>query len=526
MTAFYGGFLNRYIVFLLLLTAFFSAKDGEVSFKLEAYDNLSREDKVSFIVPFPEGFLTGTEDVLLVFPEQKLFPKQKIISKWKDNSVKLLELSVKGLEGRPVLAGKLLLGTFEKERKEAVEKELLENPELQKNKEAEKLPGWQKEKLKTALGKIETFSKPQEYKIKAFAIFEPKWYCETRVWGELLPAADNFRWRGYEEKFKSGYILFVLPGKKPEKTELSYYDTAHALFQMYLRDGNKEYLSAGHKEAKRYIDEELFREGPYYGQHRRGKGIPLPPAGLSLLYLQGLADDYILTGDTASLEWAKIMGEQLLKNIRESDLKLNEFNSGWPTVELLALYNLTGEERYFNKAKNIIELALGWQDVSGGWKRVYLESEGCTHGHKGGSAFMTAILCEGLINYHLLTGDKKTEKALLKAADWLIKEMYIPNQRAFRYTQCPLSTAPGIYSLNPLFLEMLGYATYISKDEKYRNVALEVLEDTIKTGNYADSPETFVACYRNSGKGLYWLYKNYVPVFKKKPVAAPPEGAK
>ncbi|MFH1074014.1 MAG: hypothetical protein V1752_02900, partial [Candidatus Firestonebacteria bacterium] len=104
----------------------------------------------------------------------------------------------------------------------------------------------------------------------------------------------------------------------------------------------------------------------------------------------------------------------------------------------------------------------------------------------------------------------------VKAADWLINEMYMPNQKTFRYIQCPLFTAPGTYSINPMFIEMLGYATYLSKDEKYRNVAIEVLDDTVKTGKYANYFDEFGQCFRSSGRGLFWLYKDYLEIIKMK----------
>ncbi|MFH1075190.1 MAG: hypothetical protein V1752_08895, partial [Candidatus Firestonebacteria bacterium] len=424
--------MSKYALIFIFLSSFFSANEGGIKLRLEPYDNLSPKEKLTFLVPLPRGILTGNEDILLDFPGLQLFAKHKIICSWEDKSVKVMELSLKGLEGRPVLEGKIIWGHFEKERKEAEEREKIENEEVLSKKTPEKLPGWQKEKLKNALKKIDSFSKPADYKIKVLAVFEPKWYCDSKVWGDLFPSSDNFNWRQYERKFEASYKENVVPAKKSEQAELSYYDTAHVLFQMYLRSGNKEYLYAGHKEAKRYIDEEILKDGQYKGQHVNGKGIPLPSPGLCLLYIEGLVDDYILTGDTSSLEWAKTLGNQFLKNIKESDLKINERNPGWPTLELLALYNITGEEWYLNKAKHIIDAVLGWQDLSGGWKRVYENKEECPHGHIGGSAFMTTILCEGLIHYHLMTGDKKVEKALIKAADWLINEMYMPNQKTFR----------------------------------------------------------------------------------------------
>ena len=510
-----GGILKKFLFILVFFISFLAANEGGVKFRLEPYDNLSPKEELSFFVPFPKGVLKGDEDIMLDFPELKIFARKKIIASWEDKSVKVIQLSFRGLEGRPILEGKVVWGTFEKERKEDEEK--AGNEASGAKKEPEKLPEWQKEKLKKALGKIDSYANPPEYKVKVLAIFEPRWYCDSKVWGDLFPSEDNFNWRRYERKFDASYKENVLPARKSGQAELSYYDTAHALFQMYMRSGNKEYLYAGHKETKRYIEEEIIKDGQFRGQHVNGKGIPLPWRGLRVLYIEGLVDDYILTGDTSSLEWAKAMGDQFVKNIKDSDLKINERNPGWPTLELLALYNVTGDEKYLNKAKKIIDVVLSWQDASGGWKRVYEDKEECSHGHKGGSAFMTTILCEGLIHYHLMTGDKRVEKALVKAADWLLNEMYMPNQKTFRYIQCPQSTAAGTYSLNPMYIEMLGYATYISKDEKYRRVAREVMSDTVKTGNYANHIKEFAQCFRSSSRGLYWLYKDYVSETKTTP---------
>ena len=112
-----------------------------------------------------------------------------------------------------------------------------------------------------------------------------------------------------------------------------------------------------------------------------------------------------------------------------------------------------------------------------------------------------------------MTGDEKVKNSIVRANEWLVNVMYQPDKKTFRYFECTekwdsnMNTL-GYYALNPMYFEMLGYASYISGNDKYLKVGREIAEDSInKTKNYAGHLKEFNEAYRNSGRGLYWLVK-------------------
>lgn len=492
------------ILLFLISFCLSSLAENSTTISIEGLNKVDSSKEITFGAPFAKEIFSGREDLALEFgPDSKIFPDYEVVSKWSDGSARVIVIKVKmKIKKGEKKEVKLLWGDYSKEKKEIIEKENKEIPE--------KIPDWQKEQMKKALMNIKLQSQTKSKNggdLLAFVRFEPDWYCYSKVWGDLLPSAENVDFKKYEERLKSSFERNVKTYRRSGKAELSYYDLAHTLYQAFLRSGKKEYFLAAHKEAKRFIEEEVVKDGPYKGQHINGKGNPLPWRGLRLLYMEGLIDDYILTGDKESFEVAKSMADVYLRGINNKDLYVNERNPGWPILELLAIYELTSDRKYFNKAREIIDIVLSWQDSArGGWIRVYEDKEECPHGHKGGSPFMTTVLLEGLIRYHIMTGDEKVKESILKANNWLINEAYIPQRKTFVYIQCPeYKRSGGVYTLNPMFIEMLGYAYHISKDEKYLKVALEFFKDTILKGEYANHIKEFTQCFRSSGRGLYWL---------------------
>ena len=466
--------MSKYLFCFLCLSSFLAAGNS-IAVTVEAINDIEG-GTVNFGVPFPKGTLKGNESLEFSTEKEKLSVSFRVISKWEDGTVRAVFCSLNTtLSAGQTLSGALTWVPGSGEAKPLEQSELT---------------------------RIEIKD------IKAFVKVDPKWICNSGVFGYILPSEENGEYAKYEKRFKSAYEQCVKNVKKG-KIEISYYDLAHALYSMALRSGNKEYYLAAHKETKRYIDEELIKEGSLKGQNKSASGNPLPWRGLRVMYIEGLVDDYLVTGDGESLMYAELQANNFVNCIREKDMYVNERNPGWPILELLNFYELTGKKEYREKAEWIINIVLGWQDkASGGWKRVYEDKEECNHPeHRGGSAFMTTILMEGLIRYHMLTGDEKVRIAIIRGNDWLINEMYIPSAKTFKYIQCP-EREGSVLSLNTMFFEMLGYASYLSKDGKYDKVTKEVVESTIKSGNYANHVKEFAQAFRSSGRGLYWLVKN------------------
>lgn len=83
----------------------------------------------------------------------------------------------------------------------------------------------------------------------------------------------------------------------------------------------------------------------------------------------------------------------------------------------------------------------------------------------------------GLKYYAEASGDQRAKDSVVKAANFMIDDMWIPDAKAFRYTSCPTSSiAP---TLNFLINEGVAYAWRQTKDARLRRVALDGMEVSV-----------------------------------------------
>jgi len=143
----------------------------------------------------------------------------------------------------------------------------------------------------------------------------------------------------------------------------------------------------------------------------------------------------------------------------------------------------------------VVEQAIAWQDpVRGNFPHPIGE---CKHEPRcvGSKAFMVGIVLEGMRAYHELTGDEQVRKLIIDAADWLVRDAWVPRDRGFYYADCKsfadIGRAWDIRELNGLV-----YAYMLTHDRKYLDIGLESLVAGTPLGPKAPA---FNACIcRNS----------------------------
>ncbi len=137
---------------------------------------------------------------------------------------------------------------------------------------------------------------------EAFILLPAKWLCDSEVIGEQVPVEENI-FTEYDKKLSRAYPARRDEALKKDVRSEFYYDTAHTFYQIYVRTGEPEYFVSARKEAVKYRDTEVIKEGPEKGntKHKNSRYI----------YVQAMADDYLLTGDERSLEIAGFMAEHL-----------------------------------------------------------------------------------------------------------------------------------------------------------------------------------------------------------------------
>jgi hypothetical protein len=138
----------------------------------------------------------------------------------------------------------------------------------------------------------------------------------------------------------------------------------------------------------------------------------------------------------------------------------------------MALYNATNDPYYLNAAKIIVERLLERQSADGGWRRqLTVDHCQCVPRHFGNTGFMVGVLLTGLKHYYQATGDERAADSIVRAARFLINDMWVPDAHAFRYTSCPRTKpAPG---LNFLLFDGLVFAHRRTHDPNIARVLAE-----------------------------------------------------
>lgn len=347
----------------------------------------------------------------------------------------------------------------------------------------------------------------------------PEWYCDSKAFGDVA-MVDKVKFPHYEEyvnKDFENYLKTREQGK--EYGMLNFgdwyqntvwgnmeYDTSHVFLLQYIRSGDLRFFKAGEEAARHYMDIDtchhnrdkisvgtvyrhcLGHVGGYYPSQARG--LSQGAAWVCHTWTQGLLDYYFLTGYKRSLETTKKIADKYAKyhtvNYDFSNCRI----PGWHLIHTVAMYQATDDEFYLNAAKIIVRRVLERQSPSiGGWMRQMHPGHcHCIPRHRGNAGFMVGILLSGLKLYHLATGDKSVADSIVKGAEFLIKDLWIPEVNGFRYTSCPKSHIGN--HRNTLILEGPSYAYRLSGKELFKNVVLT----GIKAADYKS--------YADAGKGI------------------------
>jgi hypothetical protein len=268
------------------------------------------------------------------------------------------------------------------------------------------------------------------------------------------------------------------------------YDSPLAYATEYLRGGDTRFLRLAEPAARHLSDVDTCHHDPdplrrwgqyahcighvgdYYPRGYREAAIAQGMMENSHTWVEGLFLLALLTGDARYREAAvettrRIAGARL----NDFDFK-NCRDCGWPLIHLMGGYQATGERYFLNGARVIVERVLEKQRPSGGWDRLMVPGH-CfcdPPRHMGEAGFMVGVLLDGLKRYHQATNDPRVAEAIVRAAGFLIRDMWVPELSCFRYTSCPRS-APSPEQ-NIQVLEGLAYAYRLSGDDGIRSICL------------------------------------------------------
>jgi uncharacterized protein YyaL (SSP411 family) len=130
----------------------------------------------------------------------------------------------------------------------------------------------------------------------------------------------------------------------------------------------------------------------------------------------------------------------------------------------------------------VLKKNLDWQR---GWV-VRLAKGHCVHPERicyGNVPFMEGLLVSALARYHRITQDPEVLRAMTVGIDQMVRECWVEEDMAFRYTACPLST-PRTYISVCLAAEGMAYEGQLTGNRDHLRILREGLQEMLrKTGS-------------------------------------------
>jgi hypothetical protein len=241
------------------------------------------------------------------------------------------------------------------------------------------------------------------------------------------------------------------------------YDAPWCFLQEYLRGGHPDFYTWAEEAVGHLVDVDTCHHSPdpkevgaqylhcvghvgnYYPDGYRETAIFTGRSSVSHTWVEGPFLYHLLSGDRRTLDAAMKTSDGLVGEVLNHYDFTNCRNCGWHLIHLSAAYRATGRRVYLNAARIIVDRVLERQRPSGGWDRLMIPGHCFCNPprHTGNAGFMVGILMVGLKRYYEATGERRVANAIVRAADYCINAMWVPEKSAFRYTSCPHSSVGG-----------------------------------------------------------------------------------
>ena len=247
-----------------------------------------------------------------------------------------------------------------------------------------------------------------------FAIAPVPWYCDSKVFDELLPF-DFDRFPDYEtltEASGDQYIKKMATGWRnwgdvyyggEYKGTNSYmnleYDVHHNFLCQFARTGQRKYLDTAITMAKHQADIDTNHKTGWQWKHSP-RHVEIQ-AEFGHTFTRGLLETYFFTGNRRCLEAALELGDYFARQIQNPRELGNERQIGWGLISLLPVYEATWDSKYFIAASNTVERLLRGIDARGKFDIRW----------DNRIAFFNGIAATGFIYYYRATGDERVADA-------------------------------------------------------------------------------------------------------------------
>ncbi|MFP4248233.1 MAG: hypothetical protein ACLFU7_01165 [Armatimonadota bacterium] len=276
------------------------------------------------------------------------------------------------------------------------------------------------------------------------------------------------------------------------------YDLQHAMLTQYFRTGDRRFFDLAEDAARHNADVDVVHfaagqnAGP--GNERRvgqawvhsmghtGGYYPYDYMNMSI-YAQGYAENEGHMWNQGNLEYWLLTGD---RQVQRAAMQLADWAAGpntvdfgygnarvpgWMGIIAMSTWFATHDPYYLNAMHLMYEEVQEKADPDAGlW--VHKLGGGhcrCDEPHYGEAGFMSGVLMTSLKYYHLATGDEEVADRIVKIANWLVENLYEPEEDSFRYTACPHT---WISSTSPMIMgNGLAFAANYSDDEDLMELA-------------------------------------------------------
>ena len=309
----------------------------------------------------------------------------------------------------------------------------------------------------------------------------------------------------------------------------SEWDPRHGVWIQYLRTGASRHFRLGEAMTRHSVDVDTCHFHPLRpymvgGCFRHSVDHFGDEPGASHTFVDNWVDYYYLTGDLRTLEVLREAGEFFLRFRWTEDPRFSfSLRSIANTLRgLLYLYELTGEERFFQRAEEVYDTIARGQNQDGSWHKRFqvstpdrlsdqapygMATEGTTLAVEMGTAdpffdqeflelrgtfmesrqvlpiseqkgYQTHYLMIGLELLHRLTGREDVAEVYTRAVDWFCG-----------YPE-PLNAEFALQQIyGGVLCRHLGYAYRLTHKRRYLEIGKAVLGRLIDMQNWSDDPK-------------------------------------
>ena len=297
-----------------------------------------------------------------------------------------------------------------------------------------------------------------------------------------------------------------------------YWNRLHSIYMLYAMTGERKWYDRAERSNRHYMDVctlNWWPDGSKVGAKVRNT------EKFFAVYLvhqnpHPMLDHWNLTGDPDGLRIGRANADFIAgnKEMRAHTDGKSARQQGWPLMAMVRAWQETGDQRYADQAKHIVDVAINHMERRRG---AYLQRHG-SNSHLGIVPFMTGILCSGLRQYHFWSGDDRAGVALVQNAMAMFIEMHDPARSKtlpnldYYYSPNPyLRGGDGktpIAHLNPNIASAQAYASILTDDPELADIAWRTWQAYMQTAGWNQNSYDFLYDFPAA---LYWLDKAPVP---------------